>query len=264
MVKLLWFSDLHFTSAGDQFGYDPRARLDVLIEHISKHHSDAALCVISGDMVDEPTRENYAELANRLAHLPMPYLPMTGNHDLRSEFSQALALPDSVQDGFLQYAVTLDGLRLICLDTLTENSDDGSFCETRRDWLADKLARDRKTPTVVFCHHPPLALGYPMLDPNCIDTGATLLNMLAAAPNVRQLLFGHVHRHMQGVTQGLPFASIRSVLYQAPPPMPAWDWDSFTPAHEPPEIGVLTYADDILRLQFEPFCTADHGFMPAL
>ncbi len=86
--------------------------------------------------------------------------------------------------------------------------------------------------------------------------------MLAAAPNVRQLMFGHVHRHMQGVTQGLPFASIRSVLYQAPPQMPAWDWDSFTPAHEAPEISVLTFVDGILRLQFEPFCAADTGFTP--
>lgn len=260
MVKLLWFSDLHFTSTGTQFGYDPRARLGALIDYVARIHSDADLCVISGDMVDEPSAQNYQDLAQRLQGLGLRYLPMTGNHDARDAFSSALPLPPNVQSGFIQYAVTIDGLRLICLDTLTENSGNGSFCTARRDWLAAELARDTQTPTLVFCHHPPLALGYPMLDPSRIDRGKELIDLLAAAPNVRQLLFGHVHRHMQGVTQGLPFASIRAVLYQAPPPVPAWDWEGFTPAHDAPEIGVLSFADDILRLQFEPFCDAETGF----
>lgn len=262
MAKLLWFSDLHFTSKGDQFGYDPRARLEALIDYVRMHHSDAALAVVSGDMVEDPSPKNYAELAQRLQRLGLPYLPMTGNHDLRAPFRAALPLPAGVQDGFIQYAVTLGGLRLICLDTLREHSSDGMLCAARLDWLARELALDRQTPTVVFCHHPPLALGYPALDPSRIDQGDALLELLGAAPNLRQLCFAHVHRPMIGSAHGVSFASIRSVLYQASPPMPAWDWESFKPAHEAPDMGILHFQDDVLRLHFEPFCDADTGFSP--
>ena len=260
MGKLLWFSDLHFTSTGDQFGYDPRARLEALIDYVVRVHSDADLAVISGDMVDDPSVANYQDLGARLQRLGMPYLPMTGNHDLRAPFVDALSMPANTQDGFIQYAVTCDNLRLICLDTLTEHSGDGSFCEQRFAWLSAELTRDIETPTVVFCHHPPLPLGYPALDPTHIDRGDALLDMLAGAPNVIQLCFGHVHRHMIGTAKGLPYVSIRAVLYQAPPPVPAWTWDTFQPAHEAPELGVLTFGGDTLRLQFEQICDADTGF----
>lgn len=262
MVKILWFSDLHFEECGTQFGYDPGLRLDALTDHITRHHSDADLCVISGDMVETATLENYQNLTVCLGGLGLPYLPMTGNHDLRAPFREVLPLPESSQIDFIQYALHLKGLRLICLDTLTEGSSDGSFCAARRSWLAQELQRDRQTPTLVFCHHPPLPLGYPALDASRVPDDAGLLELLTEAPNVRQLLFGHVHRPMLGSIKGLPFATIRSVLYQAPPPVPAWDWDTFKPAHDAPDLGVLTFNEDVLRLQFEPFCAADTGFTP--
>jgi 3',5'-cyclic-AMP phosphodiesterase len=261
MAKLIWFSDLHFKSVGLNFGHDPRVRLEVVIDYVSAHHSDAEFCVISGDMVEDATPAICADLAKRLERLPFRVLPMVGNHDVRSMFRAALPLPDSAQETFVQYAVQLTGLRVICLDTLTEGSSDGSFCKAREAWLRDELARDRVTPTVVFCHHPPLDLGLPALDRTRVANGQVIVDMLSDAPNIRQLLFGHVHRPTLGVAQGVPYASIRSVLYQAPPPVPAWDWESFTPALEASDIGVITFEDDVLRIQFEPFCDARTGLV---
>ena len=259
MAKLIWFSDLHFKSNGLEVDHDPRVRLDAVIEYVGAHHSDAQACVISGDMVEDASPKIYADLATRLKRLPCRVLPMVGNHDERSLFRAVLPLPDSAQEDFVQYAVQLGGLRVICLDTSTEGSSDGSFCGAREAWLRDELARDQATPTVVFCHHPPLDLGFPMLDPTRVPNGDVILDLLSGALNVRQLFFGHVHRPALGVVQGLPYASIHSVLYQAPPPIPAWNWDGFTPALEAPDIGVITLIDDVLQVRFEPFCDARTG-----
>lgn len=260
-AKLIWFSDLHFKSEGYEFGHDPRARLEAVIDHICAHYSDAEFCVISGDMVEDPTAENYADLAARLERLPMPYLPMVGNHDLRAPFLEALPVPDACQAGFVQYVHYGEGFRAICADTLTEGKGEGSYCEARFDWLREELSRDQTTPTLVFCHHPPLALGFEMLDPSRIPNGEALIDLLAAAPNVKHLFFGHVHRPCFGSIRGLAFASIRSVLYQAPPPLPKWDWDSFKPALEAPEIGVLTLCAQGVTVRFEPFCEARTGLI---
>jgi len=111
MTKLVWMSDPHFTIEGDVLGYDPRVRLRAAIDHINTHHSDAKMCVISGDMVNRGTKADYEGIRAQIEELSMPYLPMVGNHDNRSLFRQAFPLPESCMADFIQYKVTTpDGL----------------------------------------------------------------------------------------------------------------------------------------------------------
>lgn len=51
--------------------------------------------------------------------------------------------------------------------------------------------------------------------------------------------FGHVHRPISGSFGTLPFTAMRSIAYQAPLPYPPWDWDTFSPADEPPAMGLI-------------------------
>ncbi|MFK7737537.1 MAG: metallophosphoesterase, partial [Pirellulaceae bacterium] len=83
MTKLIWMSDPHFALEGDVWGHDPRERLKAAIDHINIHHSDAAMCVISGDLVNSGTQADYEGVRTRLDTLAIPYFPMVGNHDKR-------------------------------------------------------------------------------------------------------------------------------------------------------------------------------------
>lgn len=205
------------------------------------HYSDAAYCVISGDILNRGTDTDYAAVAKALSALRVPVLPMVGNHDDRKLFIQHLPLPTGL-DGFVQYAVeTTDGL-IICLDTLDQGKDSGAFCETRAAWLREILAQGK--PACIFMHHPPAPLGLPMQDQDRLADGDACLELLADYPNVAQLLIGHVHRPIAGHLRSIPFATMRSVTYQAPPPTPAWDWASFAPADECPAMGVITWQAD--------------------
>lgn len=258
-MKLVWLTDPHFLSAGTQHRHNPRERLTAAIAYINQHHSDAAFCVISGDIADVPTPENYADVAARLQALKMPYLPLTGNHDARAPFAAHLTLPYGTMDGFIQYAHTQGGLRVLCLDTLTPGDDAGSLCDARLSWLEGQFAQDNSTPTLVFLHHPPIELGHPTLDPSRLVQGEALLARLTAQPCVKHLFFGHVHMNADGVAQGLPYAALKAVTFQAMPPSPAWDWDSFEPPDEAPEVGVITVSNGQVSLQREAFCDATVG-----
>ncbi len=255
-TKLIWLSDLHYTASGDVLGHDPRVRLEAAIALINDHHADADYCIISGDMVNRGTDGDYAAVAAHLGQLTVPVLPMVGNHDDRVLFARFLAAPPGL-DGFLQYAIeTPDGL-ILCLDTLDPGQDSGAFCDLRADWLRDMLARG--LPTFIFMHHPPCDMGLPMQDQDRLADGAAFLDLLAGYPNVVQLLIGHVHRPITGVVQGIPFATMRSVLYQAPPPLPAWDWSSFVPAAENPALGVIALDNGAITLQYHDICAYQHG-----
>jgi len=57
---------------------------------------------------------------------------------------------------------------------------------------------------LVALHHPPLAIGDPGFDAIGLDEGERLMALLAAAPRVRGVVFGHVHQHWQGSLPGRP------------------------------------------------------------
>lgn len=256
-------SDLHFVAEGLVQGHDPRKRLSLAVEYINAHHGDAAYCVVSGDLVDRGTAADYAAVARHLGRLAMPCLPMVGNHDVRDLLRASLPLPGAAMADFVQYGLRTDMAHIICLDTLTPGADGGSFCDERMDWLARTLSDAADTPAIIFLHHPPMDLGLPMQDQDRLHDGEALLDLLDAHGNVRQLCIGHVHRPITGTVRGIPFATMRAVLYQAPPPQPAWDWDSFKPAHEAPALGVLTVQGGDVQVQFAQFCDYSDGVTSA-
>ncbi len=250
-------SDLHFEAEGLVLGHDPRLRLQAAVDFIAEHHSDAAACLITGDLVETGTVRNYQALKGFLDGLPMPVLPMTGNHDDRAALRAVLPLPAAAMPEFIQYRCDFGGLAVLCLDTLIPGAAAGVLCAERMGWLKAELDALNGRPVIVAMHHPPMTLGLPMQDPDNLRNGDALLTLLAEHPNVLHLLAGHVHRPCSGTARGIPFTTAKSVLYQAPGPRPEWAWSSFLPAAEAPALTVLDYSAGGLTLQQCQFC--DHG-----
>jgi len=51
-MKLVWLTDLHFDTA-PAWGVDLDARLNAAIDHIIAHQSDAAYCMVTGDLTND-------------------------------------------------------------------------------------------------------------------------------------------------------------------------------------------------------------------
>lgn len=254
MFKVIWMSDPHFTKEGDVQKHDPRVRLTAAIEYTNRLYSDANLCIISGDLVNRGTVADYAALKDNLDTLKIPFLPMAGNHDERVNLRATLPLPDTCMENFIQYSVTIAEGILLCIDTQKTGSDAGEFCKERRDWLHRALQNAGNTPVYIFMHHPPMNLGLPMQDTDKMENGEAFLDLLSEFDCVKYLFIGHVHRPVTGTVRGIPFASMRSILYQAPAPQPEWDWDTFKPSEEAPNLGVLTIDNLSVNLQYVQFC----------
>lgn len=259
-MKLVWMSDLHFL-AGDRVvaGHDPRVRLDAAVDHIRRHHGDAQLCVISGDLVNEGNAADYRALKQRLARLGIEYALMTGNHDDRAEMAKVFKRPDGAMPDHWQYFRHADGGLYVFLDTLKAGSAAGEFCPERMAWLDKLLIENPNIPVFLFMHHPPMPLGLPTQDEIMLEQGAAFLALISRHENVKHLFMGHVHRPVTGVIDGLPYASMRSVLYQAPPPRPDWGWDDFAPAQEAPAIGIVQIRGANVNVQYTEFCQYAHG-----
>jgi 3',5'-cyclic AMP phosphodiesterase CpdA len=143
---------------------------------------------------------------------------------------------------------------ILCLDTQKSGSDAGEFCAARTAWLRSELEAAGDTPVFLFMHHPPHVLHLPMLDVDNMQNGDAFLDLVSEFDCVRYMLLGHVHRPVSGVVRGVPFSTMRSVLYQAPAPRPEWDWSTFQPSEEAPNFGVVMISDGAITIQYDQFC----------
>ncbi|MEL6736244.1 MAG: phosphodiesterase, partial [Pseudomonadota bacterium] len=174
--------------------------------------------------------------------------------DNRDLLRRHLPMPANTMTDFVQSGTIIGRELILCLDTHRTGEDRGELCSQRRDWLIAILKEHADLPTYLFLHHPPMQLGLPMQDTDNMADGEDFLDLISTHHSVRYMFVGHVHRPISGVVRGIPFSTMRSVLYQAPAPYPLWDWSSFLPSKEAPQIGVLTLNAGDVTLQYEQFC----------
>jgi len=169
----------------------------------------------TGDMAHNGDDEKYRLAMGILANLKHPLLICAGNRDERSLLMQRFGtgrrlMPDTP---YIQYVVDDYPVRLVALDTLSEESNQGAYCQGRADNLRTFLTSDTSKPTAVFMHHPPFEVTeskYPhQYDP--WEGAQRLSAALKDQHHVVRGFCGHAHRHAEGTVAGIPFSTVPSV-----------------------------------------------------
>lgn len=218
-MKLVHISDIHLTVPGERMGgLDPHRRFAQALDDVRAQHSDALRIIITGDLTHWGEPAAYTTLVDALTDVPCPVRLLIGNHDDRTAFLSAF--PDHPKDpsGFINHAETVDGTRLIYLDTTAPRTHAGHFCTTRRDWLESEL-KDC-TRARLFMHHNAMPLGLPAEDKIALvpEDRAPLAELLSTyRDRIKYIHFGHVHAPVHGTWCGIPFASVRSTGNQSLP-----------------------------------------------
>ncbi|MCC6870127.1 MAG: phosphodiesterase [Burkholderiales bacterium] len=211
-------SDPHIgaTAAGKPHGMAPQETLARGVAALLALHRRPEVVVVSGDLVETGTPDEYALLRTLLAPLPMPVYLMTGNHDERTALRAAF--PEHAYLGspgsFVQYGFDAGAWRVLMLDSLEPGRASGHLCATRLAWLAGELDRARDRPVVVFVHHCPLVTGAAHIDRSRLLDGDALAAVLRRHPRVERVLCGHVHRAMHAAWAGTVVTTCPSVFYQ--------------------------------------------------
>ena len=129
-------SDLHIKLPG-RLAYkkvDTAAMLAEAVRRINALVPRPDLLLITGDLTDIGSPEEYAWLRELLASLTMPMFVVPGNHDereaMRAAFADGGYFPPQ---GFLNFALDCGDLRVVGLDTLVVSHSE------RRGYLARNL-----------------------------------------------------------------------------------------------------------------------------
>ena len=147
----------------------------------------AALCLISGDLADRGTPEQYAALRVCLDQLGVPVFAVPGNHDYQTDEDRAAY--DAAWPGRSNYVHTHGGWQFIGLDSTQGMEFDGTVIgDATLAWCDENLPKlDARAPTVAFTHFP-LGPGT-VYHPRNADALLARLDKL----NLRGTFSGHWH-----------------------------------------------------------------------
>ncbi len=170
------------------------------IEAIWRLKSRPDVVILTGDVTEFGTAEEYKLVGRMLSRLDMPIYPIPGNHDdrdrMRAEFRQIGQLTAGYK--LLNYVIETRPVRLIGLDSVIPGRAEGALAQEALDFLDDALAKERRVPTLIFLHHPPIMTGLESKDGIRLFKGADrLVNILAGHPQIERIVSGHFHRSIQ-------------------------------------------------------------------
>jgi 3',5'-cyclic AMP phosphodiesterase CpdA len=218
-MKIIHISDIHLTIPSEEIGgLDPHSRFARALADVAENHADADRIVITGDLTHWGEVAAYEALKSALAEVSIPVRLLIGNHDDRHTFRKVFTDQAVDTNGFVNHSETLDGTRLIYLDSVGHKTHAGHFCTARRDWLEAELAAAGRAR--IFLHHKPMPVGLPAEDKIALvpeDRAPFKALLEAHGDSIDYIHFGHVHTPIHGRFTGIPFASVPSTVNQSLP-----------------------------------------------
>lgn len=174
----------------------------------------------TGDVAAAPDERAYLLASEIFGQLTVPIYFVTGNHDsaalikkyLKMGEMEVVPLPD-----YLSYTFEKKGYRFVALDARGPDEIDpkGILEEHQFTFLQKQLERDAM-PVAVFIHFPALPL-----DSRWLNNTMLLINgerfhrlLVPHRQRLRGVFFGHVHRGMHVLQDGVLYSSVASTIGQ--------------------------------------------------
>jgi Icc protein len=206
-VLIAQISDLHIKPP-DSLAYgrvDTAKALQRCVAALNEFAPRPNIVVISGDLADTPTAEEYEHLKRLLPPLELPFVGIPGNHDsrelMRAAFPLARYAPSS---GPLNQCVETGGLDLVLLDSSVPGQPHGELDAPTLQWLDATLAASPDRPALMFLHHPPFRTGIWHMDRQNLRNADELAPIVRRHPRLQLIATGHVHRATLAMFAGVP------------------------------------------------------------
>ena len=184
------------------------ADFEKVIDHINQLAVQPDLVIHTGDIThcDRPDEYHFTRTLLQRLHAPFEVIP--GNKDRRNHMVAFFGAAEP----FNQKVINAPDWQFLMLDTLSDNSNLGSYCSERRKWLRDMLKATQK-PVALFMHHPSFHMAenpYPFQfeEQSVADEFEKLVG---GFDNIKGIFCGHAHRNTKGKVASIPAMTMTSM-----------------------------------------------------
>ncbi|QZZ23504.1 3',5'-cyclic-AMP phosphodiesterase [Leptothermofonsia sichuanensis E412] len=171
------------------------------------------LFLLTGDLSQDGKPESYEMLRNLLTPLGIPTYWLPGNHDALASMEQILS--NEVISPQKSFAV--GGWHFLLLNSQVPGCVHGYLGVETLTWLDEQLQLIGDRPTLVGFHHPPFKVGSDWLDGSTLKNPSALFSVLDRHPQVKLVLFGHIHQEFSSQRRGVFYLGAPSTCIQFEP-----------------------------------------------
>jgi len=228
-VRLLQLTDLHLYAKPDGrlLGQNTRRTFNQVLAHARERHWPPDAIVLTGDLVHDERLDGYHFLQQCLAGLRVPYFCIPGNHD-RIDLLASYVDRDAIAS---LRTVAVGGWQLVLLDSTIPFEEGGHLTRKTLKGLDGLLARAPERHTLACLHHQPVPIGSRWMDSMMVNNGAALMTVAERRPNLRGILWGHVHQAFQKLYHGTLLMATPSTCVQFMPGSETFELDHATPGY---------------------------------
>ncbi|CAK17612.1 3',5'-cyclic-AMP phosphodiesterase [Pseudomonas entomophila] len=211
-VHVVQLTDAHLFAdpAGSLLGLNTRDSLGHVVGQVLREQPRIDLLLCTGDLSQDASEASYAAFRQMTAVLGAPARWLPGNHD-EAQVMQAVA-PELVQ------AVTDIGQwRIVMLDSAVVGATFGLLADDQLAVLDQALADAGERHCLVCCHHQPVDIGCAWIAPIGLRNADELLQRLKRYPQVKAVLWGHIHQEWDELREGVRYLATPSTCIQFAP-----------------------------------------------
>jgi Icc protein len=205
------------------------------------------LVLMTGDLSQDETSASYDRLQKLMITLGIPAYWLPGNHDIPATMQDILCTPPvSAEKSF-----PAGGWNFILLNSVVSQQVEGTLSVETLVWLNQQLRSLPNHPTLIALHHPPLPIGSPWMDRIGLKNPQSLFDVIDCYPQVKLVVFGHVHQAFEGQRQGVHYLATPSTCVQFKPQSAEMKIDELNPGFR----LITLYADgqfetDVKRVSY--------------
>ena len=169
-----------------------------IVGQIGRQHGDFDYLMLTGDLAEDGELETYLMLREALGDWLARCRIIPGNHDNPANLRKAFPDLFPQDEGPLTFSLSTSDWKIIGLDSHLPGETKGRVDVDQLEWLREQLRMDPDTRTLLFIHHPPIAIRVPWLDRIGLDGATDVIGLIKASPQIRVICAGHVHQEFAG------------------------------------------------------------------
>lgn len=255
-VRLVQITDTHLYGNADAqlLNMNTQDSFEHVLELVSRNEQSVDAFLATGDIAQDASEDAYRRFIGSMERFSAPFYWIPGNHDSRRIMAR---MTESGKAG--DKRIMFGNWQVLMLDSSIPGEVHGRLSADELEFLDQSLGNGDSDHSLVCLHHNPVPGTAAWMEGIGLENPDALMDVLARHDNVRAVLYGHIHQHLDFVHKGTRFLCTPSTCIQFKPGVTDFALDELSPAYRWLELaedgGLRTGVERVRDFEF----TLDHA-----
>ncbi|NKF49485.1 3',5'-cyclic-AMP phosphodiesterase [Shewanella sp. WXL01] len=238
-VRLVQMTDPHlFADPESQLlGVNTAQSFNAVLDTFIASNYQADLLLATGDISQDYSPDSYQQFADYVTKLDLPCHYLPGNHD----DPRLMNLHMQGDHMFGHQRIIIGEWQILMLDSTVRGKPGGFMAQDQFELIDSAIKSEPNKHTLLVMHHNPVLVKCKWLDQHCMSNGDAFLEQVGQYPQVKGILWGHVHQAYDSEYQGahgiVSLMATPSTCIQFKPKSPYFALDGLQPGYRLLELG---------------------------